>query len=68
MEVLTNKLQSFMDGLINRMQIANIYQGKLHHGQLLYTNEIVHHSKKDGIKNIIRKLDFSKAFDRIMNM
>ena len=64
-KVSANRLQPFLEALIDPAQITYI-RGRYILDNFFYANEILHLSRKSKVNGIIYKLDFSKAFDRII--
>lgn len=63
-KTLTNRLVGVMDKLISPNQTGFIKGRQISEG-ILITNEVVHSIRYQGVKGIILKLDFEKAFDSV---
>lgn len=63
-KILTNRMLRLMDKLVSPNQTGFIKGRKISEG-ILITNEVVHSIKSEGVKGLILKLDFEKAFDSV---
>lgn len=63
-KILTNRILSILDKLVSPNQTGFIRGRQISEG-ILITNEVVHSIKSEGIKGLIQKLDFEKAFDYV---